>query len=88
MKLTDDIIEKFGFDCCLHFSLGGWIVSLFSGFGWIGLVIGIIVMEVLSYLKEEKFDDVFDKKDIIAANLGGAVAVVGYALCQFFLWIF
>lgn len=88
MKLTDNILKKFGFDYCLHFLLGGWIVSLFSGFGWVGLLIGVIVMEVLSYLKEKKFDLVFDKKDIIAANLGGAVAVVVYALCQFFLWIF
>lgn len=70
MNLTNKLVEKFGADKLLHFLLGWVIVSIGSPFGYIGIVIGIILVGVLSMIKEYKLDAVKDMKDLIAGILG------------------
>lgn len=80
MKFTDYIRDKYGFDKICHFLCGGWIVSMLSPFGWIGVLIGVVIMLGLSFVKEKFFDDFFDKNDIYAACLGGGVSVIAYLI--------
>lgn len=80
MKFTDDLVNKYGVDKILHFLGGGWIVSMFSPIGWLGILLGVILMLIVSFAKELYLDDFFDKKDIIAACLGGGIAVVIYLI--------
>lgn len=85
MKLIDNIIEKIGSDKVLHFLGGGWITSIFSPFGWIGIIIGIAVTIILSFIKEQFLDSFFDWKDIYAACIGGGISVVIYLFFTIFL---
>ncbi len=80
MKFIDDLANNFGIDKILHFIGGGWIVSLFTPFGWLGLIIGFILMLILSFVKELYLDDSFDKRDIIFGCFGGGVSIVLYVL--------
>ena len=80
MKLTDKLVEKFGADKLLHFLLGWVIVSIGSPFGYIGIVIGIILVGVLSSIKEYKLDVVKDMKDLIAGILGAAISGIYFVL--------
>lgn len=80
MELTNWFIKKFGTDKMLHFMGGALMVAVLSPFGWWGVAIGFILMLVLSFAKELWFDSVFDKKDIIAATLGGIVALILYTI--------
>lgn len=80
MKLVNDLLEKYGIDKILHFIGGGWIVSMFSPIGWLGIVLGYIIMMAVSFAKEKFFDETFDKNDIIAACLGGGVSVIVFLL--------
>lgn len=68
----------FANDKVMHFLGGAWIVSVFSPIGWWGILIGIVVMLLLSIVKEQFLDDEFDWKDIIAACIGSAVSVLLY----------
>ena len=88
MKLVNNIIEKFGIDKVLHFLVGFGIVCSFSSFGWIGIIIGFVVMLALSFVKEIFLDEVFDIKDIFAACLGGVLSVVVAAISFLVLNIF
>lgn len=85
MKLTDWMVSTFGNDKILHFFGGGWITSIFSLFGWYGVLIGVAIVIVLSIIKETFLDNMFDLKDILAATLGSAVSTVIYALITFVL---
>lgn len=85
MKLTNWFVEKFGTDKMLHFLGGALMVSVLSPFGWWGVAIGFILMLILSFAKEQWFDSIFDKKDIIAATLGGIVAIVLYVIIRLFI---
>lgn len=80
MKFTDNLVKKYGVDKILHFLGGGWIVSMFSPLGWLGILLGVILMLVLSFAKELFLDSFFDKNDIIAACLGGGVSIVIFLL--------
>ena len=80
MKLTNWFVDKFGTDKMLHFMGGALMVAVLSPFGWWGVVIGFILMLILSFAKEQWLDSVFDKKDIIAATLGGIVAICIYVI--------
>ena len=82
MKLTNWFVEKFGTDKMLHFMGGALMVAVLSPFGWWGVAIGFILMLVLSFVKEQWFDSIFDKKDIIAATLGSIVAIILYAIIR------
>ena len=85
MKLLDDIIEKFGVDKVLHFLGGGWLTSIFSPFGWVGIIIGIAVTIILSFIKELFLDSFFDWKDICAASIGSVISVLIYLFFAIFL---
>lgn len=85
MELTNWFVKKFGTDKILHFMGGALMVAVLSPFGWWGVAIGFILMLVLSFAKEQWFDSVFDKKDIIAATLGGIVAIVLYVIIKLFI---
>ena len=85
MKLIDNIIEKIGTDKALHFLGGGWITSIFSPFGWIGIIIGIAVTIILSFIKEQFLDSFFDWKDICAASIGSVISVLIYLFFTIFL---
>ena len=80
MNLTNKLVEKFGADKLLHFLLGWVIVSLGSPFGHIGIVIGIILVGVLSMIKEYKLDAVKDMKDLIAGILGAVISSIYFVL--------
>lgn len=80
MKFTDKLVEKYGVDKILHFLGGGWIVSMFSPIGWLGILLGVIIMLIVSFAKELFFDEIFDYKDILAACLGGGVSIIIYLL--------
>ena len=80
MQIIDKIINKCGTDKVLHFLVGAWITSMFSPFGWLGIIIGTVTMLILSFIKEIWLDDVFDKKDIIAACIGSGVSTLFYLL--------
>ena len=85
MKLINNIIEKFGTDKVLHFLGGGWITSIFSPFGWVGIIIGIVFTIVLSFIKEQFLDSFFDWKDICAAFIGSVISVLIYLFFTIFL---
>ena len=80
MKLVNNLVEKYGVDKILHFLGGGWIVSMFSPIGWLGILLGIIIMLIVSFAKELFLDDSFDKNDIIAVCIGGGISVVIYLI--------
>lgn len=85
MKLVNNIIEKFGTDKVLHFLVGGWITSIFSPFGWVGIIIGITLTLILSLIKEQFLDSFFDWKDICAASIGSVISVLIYFVFTIFL---
>ena len=85
MKLVDNIIEKFGTDKVLHVLVGGWITSIFSPFGWVGIIIGITLTLILSLIKEQFLDSFFDWKDICAASIGSVISVLIYFVFSIFL---
>ena len=79
-KLTNWFVEKFGADKVLHFLGGGWITSILSLFGWYGVIGGVIITFIISYVKERWLDVEFDKADIIAAMFGSMVSVICYSM--------
>lgn len=85
MYLSNWIVEKFGSDKVLHFLGGGWITSIFSPFGWIGIIIGVLITLVLSLIKEQFLDSFFDWKDICAASIGSVISVLIYFVFSIFL---
>lgn len=85
MKLVNCIIDKFGSDKVMHFLTGGWITSIFSPFGYGGLLIGIIITISLSIMKEQYLDDEFDENDVYASAFGGFFSVIIYLLFQLFI---
>ena len=85
MKLVDNIIEKFGTDKVLHFFFCVWITSIFSPFGWVGIIIGITLTLILSLIKEQFLDSFFDWKDICAASIGSVISVLIYFVFSIFL---
>ena len=80
MKIADNIINKYGSDKIIHFFGGGWIVSMFTLLGWLGVILGVIIMLILSFVKELFLDDFFDKGDIIASCLGSAISSIVYLI--------
>ena len=79
-KITDWFVEKMGVDKALHFLGGAWITALCSAFGWYGIIAGIFITFVLSFVKEQWLDSEFDKVDIQAAMIGSAVSAVCYGI--------
>lgn len=80
MKFTNYFMSKFGCDKVAHFFGGGWITSMFSPLGWLGILFGAAIVLVASFVKEKWLDDKFDAKDIFAAELGSVAAILVYVL--------
>jgi uncharacterized membrane protein len=79
-KFIDKIVNYFTSDKVLHFLVGALIVAQFEVFaanpsGWFWPFIGVILVAVLSFLKEKYLDDEFDLKDIWAALAGAFIEV-------------
>ena len=53
--------------------------------GWIGIIIGIAVTIILSFIKEQFLDSFFDWKDICAASIGSVISVLIYLFFTIFL---
>jgi len=70
MKLTDDLTEKYGVDKVLHFLTGVAVTGISMNYGIIVTLISIVIIIGLSFYKEYKLDDSYDKKDIYACIYG------------------
>lgn len=76
MKITDKLVEKFGYDKLLHFLVAAWAVSEFKIYG-IGIAcIAWILIVILSWIKEEFLDGHADARDIFAGALGGFISLL------------
>ena len=71
MKLTDKLVNKFGYDKLLHFFVAAWLVSECKEFGIVAGYIGWIAVIVLSIVKEHSLDDEPESMDAFAAAYGG-----------------
>lgn len=82
MKFTDSLINKYGYDKLLHFTLGGWITAI-SGvlFGWIGAIITVVLISALSVYKELKLDTNPDWKDFYYALYGCGISLIITVIC-------
>lgn len=80
MKLVDNLREKIGDDKILHFLVFGIAVSYGLFFSLIFGLIVFVLMAGLSILKEKKFDNNFNAKDIYSGLIGGGVSLVIYIL--------
>ena len=82
MKLTDKLVNKFGYDKLLHFFVAAWLVSECKAFGIIAGFIGWIAVIVLSVVKEHFLDGELDSMDACAAAYGGFVSLfIGVLKC-------
>jgi hypothetical protein len=78
--MTDKLVNKFGYDKLLHFFVAAWLVSECKAFGIGVSCIAWIVVVVLSWIKEDFFDEQVDARDIFAGALGGFVSLALMAL--------
>lgn len=87
----NELITKIGVDKILHFSIGGFIVALFTIVATLqeGIInattiafpfIGLIPVAMFSWLKEIIIDDEFSWKDILASILGAVPVFIATAL--------
>lgn len=87
----NELITKIGVDKVLHFSIGGFIVALFTIVATLqeGMVdattiaypfIGLIPVAMLSWFKEVSIDDEFSWMDILASVLGAVPVFIATAL--------
>lgn len=80
MKLTDKIMGKYGADKLLHFLVAGWIVSLFSSFGFVPMLVSTIIVVALSIVKERCWDEYEDWDDMFAALCGIALSWIFFLI--------
>lgn len=85
MKKLNDFVARFGTDRVLHFLVAAWFVSQFEIFGIWWVILSLPIVFGLSILKEKKFDESADKKDIIFAMAGAIFEFLSYILRS---WIF
>lgn len=87
----NELITKIGIDKILHFSIGGFIVALFTIITTLqeGVInantiafpfIGLIPVAVFSWFKEKVVDDEFRWMDILASVLGAVPVFIATAL--------
>jgi hypothetical protein len=75
MRLTDKLVENVGVDKLLHFFVAAWLVSECKAFGiGVGCIAWIVVV-VLSWIKEDFFDEQVDARDIFTGALGGFISI-------------
>lgn len=76
MKLTDNLVNKYGYDKIIHFLCGTTAVALTAKHGIVVMLIMTVIVFVASIWKEYHKDDYIDWKDIGAGMLGCAIAFV------------
>ena len=87
----NELITKIGVDKLLHFSIGGLITALLTiivvlqkGYVDASIIafpfIGLILVAILSWFKEEVIDDDFSWMDILASVLGAVPVFIATAL--------
>lgn len=79
-KLLNNLINKIGTDKLLHCFLAGWLAALGFIHGTIWGVIVIIVLIILSFIKEWYIDPECDYGDIIWAVIGIILTTLIYIL--------
>lgn len=82
MKLITTLINKVGADKALHFTIGGWLASLALPFGFKPVLFAVMLVYMLSVVKEF-FDDreegnKHDWYDVLA-SVAGALVTLAYA---------
>ena len=75
MKLTDKLVNKFGYDKLLHFFVAAWLVSECKSFGIIAGFFGWFAVMILSVVKEHILDGEPDSMDACAAAYGGFLSL-------------
>ena len=80
MKLFNNLLGKVGADKVLHFTLGGWLASLALPFGFKPVLFAVMLVYMLSVIKEF-FDDreegnKHDWLDVLAGVAGALVTLV------------
>lgn len=75
MKLTDKLVNKFGYDKLLHFFVAAWLVSECKSFGIIAGLFGWVAVMILSVVKEHILDGEPDSMDACAAAYGGFLSL-------------
>ena len=75
----NQVINYCGLDKCLHFFVGAWMIALVSPLGIWWMIGAMIIVLVLSIIKEMFMDSMVDIKDIISGLFG--------ALFSFLIWI-
>lgn len=75
MKLTDKLVNKFGYDKLLHFFVAAWLVSECKAFGIVAGFFGWIAVMILSVVKEHILDGEPDSMDACAAAYGGFLSL-------------
>lgn len=75
MKLTDKLVNKFGYDKLLHFFVAAWLVSECKAFGMIAAIFGWVAVIILSVVKEHILDGEPDSMDACAAAYGGFLSL-------------
>lgn len=78
MEILDDIINKVGMDKVLHFAFGGWIISLISILGLKTMIIALIILLIISIIKEYCLDNYPDLYDVLAGILGASISFIIY----------
>lgn len=82
MKLTDKLVEKFGYDKMVHF-LVAMVLAMLPGITeslLISIIVFIIVI-VLCLIKEYELDNYVDKKDLKSGICGAIVGFIYSILC-------
>ena len=78
MKLTNKLVEKFGADKLLHFSIGALIPALGSMVNMATCLLSGALLLIVSIIKEKKLDDYSDLKDLLATGIGTGSSILLY----------
>lgn len=78
MKLTDDLISKYGADKLLHLLFGAWIVAESKPYGILPMLLVIFLVSIISIIKERKYDTNSDYGDVKATMYGMCISVLLY----------
>ena len=84
MKITDNLVKRFGTDKMLHALVGAWCVSLAYPFGWLPMLVITVLMWIFSVIKEFVLDKSGDWYDILACVVGMLMSWAFYFLGMLF----